>query len=328
MKRGVFVLLILGLFLIVISSVNVVALEPQGIIMKNVRFIDGSCSSINQFVSGNHWTALNIQGIKEYQGVQNSGGWQGSTILENGLSGPMVIYLVKPISSSLTVDTPFSSDIKLTNSDVSYNGIITGYIITDEFQNHQIKGSITLFDETTKLKSFTGNIEVTINKNLNSCAITIYGVEYNSQLITSVQGPRGDTGATGPQGPQGIPGINTSVDLTSINSNISNFNQRISLLESWKNTIIDTVDNILLTLTNHDSRIDALESSSGENSSGNGTTPDYFKYLSSGDRKNIVCGYAEDNHLSNYTDLGWNCDVNYRTNSRGIESSSCRCKKI
>ena len=71
-----------------------------------------------------------------------------------------------------------------------------------------------------------------------------------------------------------------------------------------------------------------LESARNESgSNGSISTPDYWKYLSSSDRKAIVCGVAEDQHLTSLIDLGWNCTVTYRQTPRG-ESASCRCKKV
>ena len=72
-------------------------------------------------------------------------------------------------------------------------------------------------------------------------------------------------------------------------------------------------------------RIELLENNSTPIK--NGTLPNYFKYLSSSDRKNIVCGYAEDNRLEHIEDLGWSCDLRYRTSRGGRESVSCRCKR-
>lgn len=98
--------------------------------------------------------------------------------------------------------------------------------------------------------------------------------------------------------------------------------QRISTLESWKETIQTTITNILQSIALIFTKIDNYT-----NSSFNSTNPDYFKYLSSSDRQNIVCGYAKDKHLTNYSDLGWNCTVTYRF-SGGKEYASCRCKKV
>lgn len=114
---------------------------------------------------------------------------------------------------------------------------------------------------------------------------------------------------------------------------IKNKEQRISLLESfqqtidsWKTSLMETINSILQKNDEQDARLDALEDQTSP--SINNTLPNYFKYLSSTDRKNIVCGYAEDNHLTQLTDLSWNCTITYRTLSSGRESASCRCKKI
>lgn len=105
---------------------------------------------------------------------------------------------------------------------------------------------------------------------------------------------------------------------------IDDTQKRISTLESWKQTITDIISNIWLAITGHTIRIENLENQTYP--SVNLTHP-YFKYLSSSDRKNIVCGYAEDNHLNYLADLGWACNVTYRVYSGG-ERAYCRCKKI
>ena len=136
---------------------------------------------------------------------------------------------------------------------------------------------------------------------------------------------------------------------------VDSFETQISTLESWrqsidtwKSTVITTLSTIatsissLVTKTNsqetkntnqdttlntYETRIVNLENNNQTPFIVNGSLPNYFKYLNSGDRKTIVCGYAQDNHLINVTDLGWNCIVTYRQTSRG-ETSSCRCKAI
>ncbi|MEK6890919.1 MAG: hypothetical protein AABX03_02175 [Nanoarchaeota archaeon] len=97
---------------------------------------------------------------------------------------------------------------------------------------------------------------------------------------------------------------------------------RVSILEGLINSINTLIDEILLRLDNHEQRIETLENQNNLN-----TSSGYFKYLSYSERKNIVCGYASDNHLANYTDLEVNCLVKYRNTSRG-EVSSCRCKAV
>lgn len=128
----------------------------------------------------------------------------------------------------------------------------------------------------------------------------------------------------------------------------SDFDIRLSGLESWKQTIDDWKDSItiqlsdlLLSLTglttglesqsetidSQNLRISQLESSFVPNQSEQ-TFPDYLQYLSSSDRKKIVCGYAEDNRIEYIEDLGWSCDLTYKTYSSGRERVSCRCKGL
>lgn len=150
-----------------------------------------------------------------------------------------------------------------------------------------------------------------------------------AQGIAGTQGPIGPTGhsgSQGPRGPQGIPGANSSVDLTPINSNISSLNQRMSILESWKQTIATTIQDIWNSIFGVQNAISVLENQSGNMTIPYSTFPNYFTYLSSTDRKNIVCGYAQDNHLTQLNDLGWNCTITYKINQyTKKETSTCRC---
>jgi hypothetical protein len=115
----------------------------------------------------------------------------------------------------------------------------------------------------------------------------------------------------------------------------SNLEIRLSILESWKTTINNTIStiqtaisNILLTLTDHNTQITALENKTCScQANQTATFPNYFKYLSSSERKDLVCGYAQDNHLTTINDLGWNCDITYKQSSRG-ERASCKCKPL
>jgi hypothetical protein len=112
--------------------------------------------------------------------------------------------------------------------------------------------------------------------------------------------------------------------------------ERVSLLESWKEIIEDWKNSVINALAiinsktedltnkvdNHEERITILENSSiTEN-----LTPDYWKYLSANERKNIVCGYAEDNRLSNIDYLGWSCKLTYKSTWKR-EIVNCKCKK-
>lgn len=129
----------------------------------------------------------------------------------------------------------------------------------------------------------------------------------------------------------------------------NNLNENISILESWKTTITQTITNItnsinglIIKTNNHDTEIQDLKNRVAvlENSTSNGTTiinnttiimsngtNPYLKYLSSSQRKSMVCGYAEDNNLTQLTDLGWNCTITYKT-TRGRTTSTCKCKQL
>lgn len=114
--------------------------------------------------------------------------------------------------------------------------------------------------------------------------------------------------------------------------------ERVSILETWKQIIEDwkiSIINSLAVLTskvleltekinNHEERITALENSSAIED----LTPNYWKYLSANERKNIVCGYAEDNHLTDIEDLGWSCRLTYKNNRWNKEIANCKCKKF
>ena len=107
--------------------------------------------------------------------------------------------------------------------------------------------------------------------------------------------------------------------------------KRVSVLELWKSgadlfliDLFSSISDLFSISSDHETRLDVLESNTGELGA---ATPNYFKYLSSSDRKKIVCGYGEDNHLEHYEDLGWSCNFAYRETSRG-ERVSCRCSQI
>jgi len=122
----------------------------------------------------------------------------------------------------------------------------------------------------------------------------------------------------------------------------NNYDSRISALESWKQTINNTlttlqnsITSIINTLTGHNTRISKLENQTQTNETtiinnttiivSNGTNP-YLKYLSSSDRKNMLCGYAEDKRLTSINDLGFTCIVTYKQLRNGKETSTCKCK--
>lgn len=77
-------------------------------------------------------------------------------------------------------------------------------------------------------------------------------------------------------------------------------------------------------LTNHEDRLIFLEN----NQSNRSSSPNYFKYLSSSDRKKMVCGYAQDKNMTHHEDLGFSCDLEYKYSRSGKLSVRCKCNEI
>ncbi len=137
--------------------------------------------------------------------------------------------------------------------------------------------------------------------------------------------------------------LTMNVDNKNFKSVLDNLDERINIIETWKTALTTTINSIQTLITGHTTKLDNQETriSNLENSTSNGTTiinntttiivsngtNPYLKYLSNSDRKNMVCGYAEDNHLTQLTDLGWNCTITYKT-TRGRTTSTCKCKQI
>jgi len=117
------------------------------------------------------------------------------------------------------------------------------------------------------------------------------------------------------------------------NPELEEIESRVSALEIWKDTITETIADIWLSITglitltdNHEARITALESQAPITN--NETFPEYLNYLSSSDRKKIICGYGENHRLNSTTALGYACTLEYKTYSSGRETVKCKCKKI
>lgn len=104
------------------------------------------------------------------------------------------------------------------------------------------------------------------------------------------------------------------------------FEERISALESWKTaieswkeSIISAISDLWEAITSHEKRIQSLE---------NTTTINYFQYLSSSNREDIVCNYAKANNLTSFEDLGYSCNITYKTSRTGKVTSTCKCASI
>jgi len=126
---------------------------------------------------------------------------------------------------------------------------------------------------------------------------------------------------------------NNSAKISNLETDVSTLQSWQQTIDDWKLTIDDTITNIWIAITglvtttdDHEVRIETLENQTGYTP--NQTFPDYLNYLSSTDRKKIVCGYAEDNRLTEITDLGYDCTLTYRTYRSGRERVSCRCRRL
>jgi len=130
----------------------------------------------------------------------------------------------------------------------------------------------------------------------------------------------------------GIIGENLTSQLT-LDERISVLELWSDLLENWKNEIENRffwIDERFFGLEemffneidNLHSRITELENNS------NSESKNYFKYLSTDQRKNIVCEYAKANNLTQYADLGWDCTITLRISSWAPPTKVCSCKII
>ena len=191
---------------------------------------------------------------------------------------------------------------------IEINGIFFG---SDKFRdNRMIQG-------TMKAQLFTdlnGNVDTDLTKSIGSFSFKIFmeqEFEDYGKRISVLE-----------------------MNQSSQNKRISTLESNMTLLQSWKQTIIDSLSNVASSITslfgtssNHETRISFLENKN--NTQSNITVQNYWKCLDSGTKKDIVCGIAIDNHLTTLTmqELGWSCNVSYRQTSRG-EKSTCRCDRV
>lgn len=321
MRKGV--LLALGLFLMVFMVGGVSAFEtkdvyfstPNGDTFSNVRFSSGESQFSFIVTSSDHKYSVDT-----------------------------LFYRTKG-NGMYTTSFYFTKDSKKYNCDAS------GYVyenVDRTFGDNTVEfsGSVQCYlnDDSGQVLqgSFLGKFKVDSNchRDNNPCAVITSGDYYSLFHFAYIENniaAKGDTGAQGPAG------SNASVDLTSINSNISSANQRISALESWKTTITDTITQIWLAITGHTSQIEQLENATGSSGGGGGgyggntsKYESYVKYLSYSDKKNMVCGYGKEIHSYNITEIGVNCIIKYplqnRYNSTSktyykVEVPSCSCRE-
>lgn len=294
MKKRVF--LIFSFFSIIFLMATVNASKEYFFLYNNdfpVELIDYGDSPYSSFIGigGNTWYQIGIQGTFKV------GRYYFEFI---GRYPPNLSEYISNLSSK----EMYHTENRFDNSD----GYITYFTFTEENGN--------IFHG-----SFNGKTELEKNR------IRVYGVPYfvdknGKEIIGSNMNILIDFNDDGQI-------LHSSISIT--NGWLYDTEQRISALESWKQTIEDTISQIWLAITGlttkndeQDDRIEALEN---QPINPNITIPDYWKYLSSSDRKKIACGVGEDNHLAHIELLGWKCDITYRQTSRG-ETASCRCKKL
>jgi len=119
-----------------------------------------------------------------------------------------------------------------------------------------------------------------------------------------------------------------TVNNTDCECNLTNITQRISLLESWQETLTTTISEIWSTITSNTEDITELQNTTLDCSNCSDIVYPYLKYLSTSSRRRMVCGYAVEKNMTQLTDLGYECNITYRTDSRGRVRSRCRCKRV
>jgi hypothetical protein len=302
MKREA-VLLVLGLFLMVFMIESINALTPIQT-MLDIKSVDKDSNNSLRITASDGNISLSLSTIYNIKGVL-----KGNQSLVNSLWEPDLIH--SELAGSLYIK---DKDLFLDRMQGWYDGFTWS---SDE----KIDGIIAISDSSyhVEFKSnnnqvFIGTIQIDLyNSPPSKGTIYLSGVLFKDDLEFS---------------------SDMESRISSLESNQSLQNQRISALESWKQTISDTINTILNTLMNHESQISKIENQTITNNTiiinnttfivSNGTSP-YFKYLNSATRKGIVCGYAQDNHLTTINDLGFNCTITYTPLRNGGEKAYCKC---
>lgn len=107
---------------------------------------------------------------------------------------------------------------------------------------------------------------------------------------------------------------------TNYNQRIQDNTERISLLESWKDSITTTIQEIWNAIAN------IGNGSNGGDSNTTSKIYKYIKYLSNSDKKKMLCGYGEEMEMQTLTDLGMSCNLTYSTSTSNLTRVGCRCK--
>jgi len=163
----------------------------------------------------------------------------------------------------------------------------------------------------------------------------------NQQIKEYMKSTSIDLGATGRDDlyGYGLLVVNTSFNLSTNNSlfelesRVTELENKVSLLESWKNTIDliitsiqESIQGLLIKTDNLENNLANLKNNITSSPS-NFNSSSYLQYLSASDRRKMVCGFAEDNHLEIINDLGYDCELTYTQLRSGNERVRCRCIK-
>ncbi len=304
MKKEI-LLLIFGMFLIIFIIGEVssyVEIPGYGMVIRNVTRVgdDTRCLHIDTYAGEQH-NYINISEIcfNTISQTTNSSSWFPDLISTYAVTYGKITFHYQ--------DRYFYSS-GIEHGSVGYHGGNILNIISDSQTWFYL--DLISPDGSVFVVRFVINLNNQSSENYGSLVFRGYILEDNSEKISSIE-------------------QNQSYQFQRISSLESN----MTLLQSWKQTITDTITSILNTLTGHNTRISKLENSTSNGTTiinnttiivSNGTNP-YLKYLGSSDRKNMVCGYAVSNHLTTISDLGWVCNITYKQTSRG-ETSSCKCK--
>lgn len=280
------------------------------------NFIKGSSLIIiNSSIRKNLITSYYETGETAFSSLNDNDRFVAYIHLENPIeySSSVCDPLLGCSNGGFNVDSLLDGTVHLLGS--NYLGSFEGTAITNRYNNIIIKGSYYGLNQDFKQQIFTGTVSITLLNNLTQCNIEIIGLEYSNKPSSVIE------------------------RLNSLESNQTNQSQRLSVLESWKQIIVtwkDSVDtkleqllgyhgwieNFKNTFTDIYNRLTPLEN---QTNSSNSTLRNYFKYLTSSQRKTLICGFGIDNHMTHIEDLGLICDITYKTN-RGKETASCKCK--
>lgn len=112
--------------------------------------------------------------------------------------------------------------------------------------------------------------------------------------------------------------------ITDSETRITASESKLAYTEEQINRSAQNIGDLVNLGTMHEERITTLEGLSE-----NLTAPDYWRFMSSTDKKNIICGVAIENHLDSLAmeDLGYECNVKYTMTQSG-ERTTCRCFRL